>query len=133
MTDKRQYTRRELRCLWAGFAGESDESERLAGFADCSVEQAAEMIKSFRTTAAARKAAERVIDCIGEDVMHYETSPVGKIKYDQYRFFHKAEGNSFMEPLVNTIDKPGFLDTEEIKPKEIVQNTDNGGGTDVLA
>ena len=57
MTDKRQYTRRELRCLWAGFAGESDESERLAGFADCSVEQAAAMIKSFRTTAAARKAA----------------------------------------------------------------------------
>ena len=56
--DNRKYSRRELRCLWAGFAGEPDEAERLAGFADCDVKIAAEMIKSLRETAASRRAAE---------------------------------------------------------------------------
>lgn len=61
MTDdsRRKYTRRELMNLWSsGFAGDEDEVEKLAGFADCRVEQAEAMIESFRKTAAAQKAAE---------------------------------------------------------------------------
>lgn len=52
-----KYTRTELMNLWAsGFKDDADEIEKLAGFCDCPVVQAAEMVKSFRTTAAARKA-----------------------------------------------------------------------------
>lgn len=61
MTDdsRRKYTRRELMNLWgSGFAGDEDEIEKLSGFADCDTTIAAEMITSFRKTAAAQKATE---------------------------------------------------------------------------
>ena len=56
--DKRKYTRRELQNLWgSGFKDKPDEIQTLSDFADCSEPEAAEMLKSFRRTAAAQKAA----------------------------------------------------------------------------
>jgi len=65
-TDYRNYTKdrvqpysdSELKALWLGFAGDPDEAEKLADFAQCSREEATEMIADYRTTAAAKRAAQ---------------------------------------------------------------------------
>ena len=57
--DRKRYTRRELQNIWgSGFRDEPDEIQALSDFADCDTTIAAEMIKGFKATAKARRAAE---------------------------------------------------------------------------
>lgn len=57
--DRKRYTRRELQNIWgSGFRDEPDEIQALSDFADCDTAIAAKMIKGFKATAKARRAAE---------------------------------------------------------------------------
>ena len=57
--DRKRYTKRELENIWgSGFRDEPDEIQAISDFADCDTTIAAEMIKGFKATAKARRAAE---------------------------------------------------------------------------
>lgn len=52
------YSLSELKKLWLGFAGDTDEVQKLSGFAQCSPAQAKRLIQDFKATSRTKRLAE---------------------------------------------------------------------------
>ena len=120
-TDYRNYTKdrvqpysdSELKALWLGFAGDPDEAEKLADFAQCSREEATEMIADYKTTAAAKRAAQ------AEEKRRKDKDTSKRKKFGEWTMTAALAGAAqTIAAIFLTKSRYGWSDVPEVQLKE---------------